>query len=221
MEHPCYKCDQILEEGRAFCPHCGAPQIRVLVSEAVQAAPPVESTDSATGERPASETVPVLAVPMRWSQALKPCGFAAVIGTLLMALGLTPAVAMFSAGFLSVLLYRQIRPGIAIGAATGARLGALGGLLWFGIAAVLAAAAATVPDLRAKIQEQVIDNATKWAAAHPPDPRIQAGLDQLKTPEGFVMMLIIGGVMMLVISVVLSTVGGSLAGALFGRRDPT
>ena len=33
MEQPCYKCGQTVEEGIPFCPHCSAPQIRVVVAE--------------------------------------------------------------------------------------------------------------------------------------------------------------------------------------------
>ena len=69
MEQPCYKCRQLVEEGRPFCPHCSAPQIRVLVAEPVAAvgtfAGVAVPSESAV-ELPASQTLPVLALPMRW-----------------------------------------------------------------------------------------------------------------------------------------------------------
>ncbi len=219
MEQSCYKCGQVLEEGRPFCPHCAAPQIRVLLAEPVAAAPLGEMASHADVTLPASQTVPVLALPVQWSQAWKPCALATGIATVLMFLGLTPAVAMFSVGFLSVIFYRQGHPGMSIKAGQGARLGAFGGLLCFGVMALLSAFAVTVPELRSKFQQQIVDNAQKWAATHPSDPQIQAALDQMKTPEGFVMMLILGGILLLVLAIVLGTLGGTLSGAIFGRRD--
>ena len=115
MEQPCYKCGQTVEEGIPFCPHCSAPQIRVMVAEPV---PPAALADQLLRPRqaslPASQTVPVLALPMQWSQALKPCVLAELVASGSMLLGLHPFVAMVSVGFLAVIFYRQRRPEIAI-----------------------------------------------------------------------------------------------------------
>lgn len=218
MEQPCYKCGQVLDEGRPFCPHCGAPQIRVVVSEPTPVAATVAgSVPLEHIERPATETVPVLAVPVRLSDALKPCALAAGVGVLLMVLGLTPVVSMFSVGFLAVIFYRQGHPGVAIKAGNGARLGAFGGLMCFGVVAAITAIATSVPELRTKFREQIL--AQKWVASRPADPQFQAALEQMKTPEGFVMMLIMAGVLLLVLSIVLGVLGGALGGGIFGRRD--
>ena len=221
MEQPCYKCGQVLEEGRPFCPHCGAPQIRVLVAEPAPAGAFGEGAASAAlpAALPASETVPVLAVSGSWSQALKPCALAAIVTTLLMFLGLHPLVAMFSAGFLAVVFSRQRRAGGSINAASGGKLGALGGFFCFALLAVLVAVASMVPELRTKFREGIIENADKWAAAHGGDAQVQAALDQMKTPEGFMMMMILGGILLLVCSIVLGALGGALGGGIFGRRD--
>src|ERR1700757_3188697 len=140
MEQPCYKCAQPVEQGVPFCPHCAAPQIRVVMAErvpipAVSADAGASSQDAA--DLPASQTVPVLALPVRWSQALRPCLLAAFVGSLLMILGLNPFVAMISVGFLAVVFYRQRRPEIHVRARVGAGLGILGGLLWFAISSIL------------------------------------------------------------------------------------
>src|SRR5437763_1728658 len=82
------------QEGVPFCPHCSAPQIRVLVAEPTPSplafAPAIAVQDSDV--LPASQTVPVLALPMQWSQAAKPCALAALVAALLMSLGLNPFV---------------------------------------------------------------------------------------------------------------------------------
>jgi hypothetical protein len=221
MEQSCYKCGQVLEEGRPFCPHCGAPQIRVLIAEPATAGAfgEITATSPPPAGLPATETVPVLAVSGPWSQALKPCALAAIVTSVLMFLGLHPLMAMFSAGFLAVVFYRQARSGRAISAGTGGKLGALGGFFCFALLALLVAFSAMVPELRAKFRDGIIENAQKWAAAHGGDAQVQAALDQMKTPEGFVTMLIFGGILLLVCSVVLGALGGALGGSIFGRRD--
>src|SRR5271166_1183242 len=140
MEHPCYKCGQLLEEGRPFCPHCLAPQIRVVVAEPVSGSGPFAEDaliSQASTVLPATETVPVLALPMRWSHALKPCALAALVASVLMMLGLNLLVAMLSVGFLAVVFYRQGQPNLEVKSWAGARLGALSGLLWFATSAIL------------------------------------------------------------------------------------
>jgi hypothetical protein len=221
MEQPCYKCGQVLDEGRPFCPHCGAPQIRVLIAEPATAGAfgEIVATSSPPAVLPATETVPVLAVSGPWSQALKPCAMAALVTTVLMFLGLHPLVAMFSAGFLAVVFYRQARSGVAISPGAGGKLGGLGGFFCFALMALLVAFAAMVPELRTKFREGIIENAQKWAAAHGGDSQVQAALEQMKNPEGFVMMLILGGILLLVFSVVLGALGGALGGSILGRRD--
>src|ERR1700728_4999346 len=141
MEQLCYKCRQTVEEGVPFCPHCSAPQIRVVLAEPVT---PVAAAFSSAESQPstvlpASQTLPVLALPMQWSQALKPCALAALVATLLMALGLNPFVAMLCVGFLAVVFYRQRRPEWRVKAASGARLGAISGILCFSFTSILIA----------------------------------------------------------------------------------
>jgi len=217
MEQPCYKCGQSVEEGRVFCPHCSAPQIRVLVAE-----PPVAALHPVgpAGEpqtAPASHSVPVLAVAVPWSQAFRSCALAAVVATVLMFLGLHPFVAMPSAGFLAIVFHRQGQH-LTINLGAALRLGAFTGLLYFGIIALLTAVAAMFPEPRAKLREEVFANLQKLAATYGDNPQFQELVKQLHTPEGFALWLALSGVVLLVISIVLGGLGGTLAGALFRRR---
>jgi hypothetical protein len=220
MEQPCYKCRQLVEEGRPFCPHCGAPQIRVLVAEPVAAvgtfagvAVPSESA----AELPASQTVPVLALPMRWSQALKPCGLAALVASLLMSLGLNPFVAMISVGFLAVVFHRQGRREMAVKPTTGAALGALGGLLWFAISAILEASVVVFmhkgPELRTEMIARVQQAATQTS-----DPQVLSILERFKTPGGLEFLMLTGIFFAFLAAVVLSGLGGAIGAAIFSRR---
>ena len=220
MEQPCYKCGQLVEEGRVFCPHCMAPQIRVVVAEPVAAvlpASPVPATAPDQIDVPATETLPVLALPMGWSQALKPSGLAALVVLVLMLLGLSPLVAMPIVGFLAVIFSRQGRPDFAIKTGAAMRLGAFSGLFCFGLTTLLTSLAASVPEFRTKLHDEILKNAEKWAAARPSDLQIQAAIEQLKTPEGFMAALIVGGIMLFVLSIVLGALGG-FVGATVSRR---
>jgi hypothetical protein len=223
MEQPCYKCGQIVEQGIPFCPHCSAPQIRVLVAEPPAPQPLAFAPATATLQNgdtlPASQTVPVL--PMQWSQALKACALAALIALMLVLLRLYPAVAMLSAGFLAVVFYRQRRPGIPLRAFEGARLGALAGIFFSIIISLFLAFAVTIPDVRAKMQDEAIQGEQKVAAWFPANPNIQASIDQLRTPTGFVTALVEASIVFWVLSILLAGLGGALGGAVFRRRDKT
>jgi hypothetical protein len=217
MEQPCYKCGQVINEGRVFCLHCGAPQIRVVVAEAA-ASPAAVGSAPDEAKLPSSESVPILALPISWSMAVKSCGLAALVASVLMFLGLYPIVAMPSAGFLAVVFYRHGQENLAIRPGAGLRLGAFGGLLYFGLIALFTALAAMLPGARAKLHEMVLDSVQKFAASHPDNLQVRDMVAQLNTPEGFVLWLIACGVALLIASIVLGGVGGMLGGAIFGRR---
>src|ERR1035437_6241534 len=204
MEQPCYKCRQAVEEGVAFCPHCSAPQIRVVIAEP---APPslafaaaAESQDSAV--LPASQTLPVLALPMQWSQALRPCALAALVASLLMSLGLNPFVAMFVVGLLAVVFYRQSRRGSMIKLATGAGLGALAGLLWFAMSSILEALIVVLfhkgPELSGELAKTL-----QQASSQSSDPQMLALFDRLKTPSGLEFLMVLCLLLAFLASIVL------------------
>jgi len=222
MEESCYKCGQSVEQGVPFCPRCSAPQIRVMVAEAVQSplvadAGPISGDDAAL---PASHTVPVLALPMQWSTALRPCALAAVVASLLMALGLNPFVAMFCVGFLAVVFHRQRQPQTLISAFAGAGLGALGGLLWFAISSILEALVVIFlhkgPEIRDELMKRI-----QQAASQTSDPQVLAMFDRLKGPGGLEFLMIFGLVCAFIAAIVLAGLGGALGGAILKRRGRT
>lgn len=221
MEQSCYKCGQAVEEGVAFCPHCSAPQIRVMIAEPAPVPAPLADADSTSPHSavlPAAHTLPVLALPMRWSQTLKPCALAAVVASLLMVLGLNPFVAMLSVGFLAVVFYRQRQPEIPISAGVGVRLGALGGLLWFGMSFILQGLVVVVLRKGPELREEMLKRMQQTAAGAN-DPQVQAMIDYFKTPAGLAVLIVIGLVFAFVAALVLGTLGGALGGSLFGRRN--
>jgi len=220
MEQPCYKCGEAVEEGIPFCPHCSAPQIRVVMTE--PAPGPTASTDTGnlpgSAGLPASQTVPVLALPMQWSQAIKPCALAALVASLLMSLGLNPFVAMLSVGFLAVVFYRQRQPGTTIRPGVGARVGVLGGLLWFAISAILETLVVIFlhkgPEIKNELMARI-----EQAASRTTDPQALAVFDRLKTPGGLEFLMVFGLIFAFLASVVLASLGGALGGTVFRRGD--
>lgn len=217
MEQPCYKCGHVLEEGRVFCPHCAAPQIRVVLSEPAGAAAPVlqtAATPPASSSLPASETVPVLAVPMSWSQAIKPCALAAGLSTLLLLFRLYPIVVMFTTGFFAVLFYRQSRPGVSIKAATGARLGALSGLLCFAMSSTIAAVGALIGKEGTEIRQWLVASIDQ-AASRTQDPQMLAVFERFKTPEGIEFLMVFCLIFGLLLTVFMASVSGAVAAVVF------
>jgi hypothetical protein len=222
MEQPCYKCGQTVEEGVPFCPHCSAPQIRVVIAEPAPSAAAADTAANPPSSRvlPASQTVPVLALPAQWSQAVKPCALAALVASLLMSLGLNPFVAMLSVGFLAVVLYRQLRPGTVIKAAAGARLGAFSGLLWFAVSSVFEALAIVLLHKGSEIRKELIAR-IEQAASRTSDPQALAVFERLKTPGGLEFLMVFGLVFAFLAALLLAGLGGALAATLLGRRDKT
>ena len=219
MENPCYKCGQPVEEGVAFCLHCSAPQIRVVIAEpAASVAGGVGIPQEADGF---SESSSILtpAVSARWSGALKACILAAVVAVVLGFLSQLLIVALLAAGFLAVVFHRRFRPGIPLTALDGAKFGALAGILCCVILSVLIGLAVTDPDTRAKLQEQYVAGAERVAKWFPDSPEIRAQIEELKTPQGFSSSLIGAGISFMLVSILLSGIGGAVGGAVFRRRD--
>jgi len=216
MEQPCYKCGQEVDEGRVFCPHCKAPQIRVVLAGPAAAIPATSPVQQ--GELTASETVPVIAVPMRWNQAAQPCAVAAFIAALGMVLRLiVPVIAAIGAGFLAVALYRRRNPEIAVHARAGARLGAISGFFCAGITAILGTLRVAILHEGGKIRAFLLD--TVQQAGRNPDPDLQASLDFFRSPTGLALMLVFLFILVLIVLILLGMLGGALGGAGLGRRD--
>jgi hypothetical protein len=215
MDQACHKCGQTVEQGIPFCPHCSAPQIRVIVAE--PPAQPVFATEPA-GPMPDSQAPASLALPLAWSAALRPCALAAVVASLLMSLGLNPFVAMLSVGFLAVAFYRYRWQGSAIKPVAGARLGAFSGLLWFAISSILETTAVLFlhkgPEIRRELLQRIDQAASQTA-----DPQTLAIFDRLKSTSGLEFLMIFGIIFALFAAIALAAIGGALGGALLGKRN--
>ena len=216
MEQPCYKCGQAVEEGIPFCPHCAAPQIRVVLPESLPELAAV--TPDGGVVLPAGPGVPHIALPMRWSATVLPSALAALVASILMSFGLNPFVAMLSVGFLAVVFYRQRRKGTVVRTATGAAIGSVAGLLWFMMSSVLEAFVVIFlhkgPEIRNELLLRI-----EQASSRTSDPQVLAMFSRLKTPSGLEFLMLFGLAFAFVASIVLAGVGGAVGAAILGRRD--
>jgi hypothetical protein len=224
MDHPCHKCGHSIEDGKAFCLQCGAPQIRVAAPEAAPAVvgdvssnnPPVFSLDHRAVPGPVS--LPTLSTGIEWPKAFRACAIAALIAFLVTALRLmVPPLAVLGAGFLAVVLYRRRNPTWSISAASGAQLGAISGLLFSGIAAIFAVLMVALWQAGGQVRQGMLD-AIQQLAAHSNDPQAQAALDFLKTPEGLASKVLRGMVVLVLVSVAAGSIAGALTGAFLSRK---
>jgi hypothetical protein len=223
MDHPCYKCGHSVEDGKPFCAQCGAPQIRVATPEPALVAGSLSSTDLpilSKGARLAPGTLgpSAFSAGIVWSAALRSCAIGALIGALVMALGLmVPLLAVFGAGFLAVNLYHRQSPGWIVDARSGAKLGAVCGILFFGISVFFETLAVAVFHAGGQIRQKMLE-ALQQAASRSGDPQVQAAFETLKTPEGIALMLVFGIAVLFVVSIAAGSISGALTGAFLGRR---
>src|SRR5271163_4437797 len=86
MDHPCHKCGHSIEDGKAFCTECGAPQIRVTIPEA--APEPIPASDEpapglAHEAEPGFSGVSFTSLSTRLPSAVRPCALAAGVAAVL------------------------------------------------------------------------------------------------------------------------------------------
>lgn len=219
MDHPCYKCAQLVEDGVPFCAHCGAPQIRVAIPDPspVTVSSGAEATAQGNPALPGSPNA-LAYLPTSWVGTLQPCAVAAVISVLLIALGLNPFVAMLGAGSLAVIFSRRRSPEMVIKPGTGARLGAISGLFCFGMSATLEAIVVAVFHKGPEVRNAMLQ-IMQQTAAKTNDPQVTAALDYFKSPQGLAVVLLFALVTAFFASIILGSIGGALAGVFLGRRD--
>ena len=225
MEHACHGCGAAVNEGVAFCPHCGAPQIRVHVvfgteDESAPTSQPDELRDLGSARTPAPAEVALRQV--HWPQAFRCALPAAILATVvgfIVSLGAGPLPGLLAwtllSGILASAMYaRRMRP-IPIVPGIGAKIGALTGLMGFLVVSLLTSAQLLTRgsgEFRALLQEQLRRSS---AAA---DPAVQPWLDYFLSPRGMAVMMIASLAFTLVLFVGLSSVGGAIWTKLGRRR---
>lgn len=244
MEHPCYQCQATIEEGVAFCPHCGAPQIRVISPEGDAQAPPSPSAEVLQNvpSQPAqawanSDTQPPQpawtqsgthypppALAIRWDLAWKGALLSGIGAAILSAIPIVSVgccLWMLGAGALAVGLYQKQVPGATITPGMGMRVGALAGFFGFLVNAVVTTVSFVAfrrsSDFRRAMQEQM----DKQMASNP-DPKVKEMVQQMvawmSTPQGAATLVVFVLVFMAVAFLIFTAAGGALGASMFGRR---
>ena len=134
MEHLCYKCQTSLDEALPFCPHCGAPQIRVATTDEEPAHPSDLPTPYVSPQTWSSAPPAYASHAVQWDVALKGALLAGLVAAVLSAapvIGLGCCLWLLGAGALSVWLYQRRIPGAIVTPGMGMRIGAVSGAVGF------------------------------------------------------------------------------------------
>jgi uncharacterized membrane protein len=228
VEHPCHRCGSPVEDSSAFCPGCGAPQVRFTREEAPLETVLVPQPLARAAAPTENVTIPAVtaegrvdhATVLRNSSAVwRSAATAGLVGALLSLLPFGFILAFPVAGFLSVLFYRRRTWGAEPSPSSGFRLGLLTGALGFAIFVVVAAIDTVVAHAGPEIRQVMIDAVHKQQV-RTPDPQARQILDYFLTPNGLALMIIVGLIFMCIACVLLAGAGGAVSASLLRRKGP-
>ena len=218
VDTTCYKCGAQVQEGTAFCPNCNAPQIRVAVPEGDS--PSFEPGTPAEMQPPAQ---PVLLTPSEplsptavdWSAGGKPVIIAGILSGFCFFLPLNLLWVVLG-GALAVYLYNRRRPPyMQINAGTGARLGAVTGVVGYALFAIVSLIGFVFAS--DKIWSTLEEAMHQKAGPHP-DANVQQLFEIMKTAEGKATIAVFVMAFAFALFIGLATIGGMVASSVV-RRD--
>jgi len=228
MHQSCHRCGGELpaaDGDSPFCPHCGAPQLRLSLEN--QSAPDAGTADltASTGAMPPPQPKMIL-----WKPAIRcalfVAGIAAVLSLGAVRVQVLSSVTMlwvFSASLITMSLYQRSQPAAWMDIRVGARIGVVVGLC---LALALGASTAGwalisryVLHSMGGFDSEMADVLKHSLEQMPPDrASLVAGLVQSPEFRGGIMAAGFG--MMSAMLLLLSTLGGAFAGLLRMRRGP-
>jgi len=220
MPTDCHRCGQLIEGQPAFCPSCGAPQIRV--SRAIETSQ--EEMTASDSVLPAS-SLPGTPVPLGlsstsgidWKYFLRTAiPLAALTDVLTVTLHPLALFVFLPANLVwAISHYRRHRP-IPIRSGQGARMGALMGLLSF---IFFAAFFLVTISLQRTQYHDLMVSQIHQASAQNPDPQAQQVLQWFTTPDGLIALTAFGFLTLLILCLALGSGSGALVGALRKKND--
>ncbi|MBV9074255.1 MAG: zinc ribbon domain-containing protein [Acidobacteria bacterium] len=220
MELTCHRCGAVLAAEAAFCPQCGAPQVRIPEALTATAAAIPES-----GSENESANSAISAIGLNWRHALpaaSSAGFAMAVASMLPVLSTFFPLWMLAGGLLAVTLYRRRLPLLPLTSSAAGKVGALAGLLGFLFFAFFTSAYLTVATVVFHQGEQIratLRGVLEQAASSNHDPRTQALLQWVQTPEGLALVMAFSMFLFLVAFLLLSTAGGVFGAAMARRKN--
>lgn len=215
MQSDCHRCGHPIEGQLAFCPACGAPQIRV--SRPVEPSQEETSTpDAGLPAHPSVGSALPAGIPstsgIDWKYFLRTAiPLAALTDVLTMTLHPLALFVFLPANLVwAISRYRRQRP-IPLGSGQGARMGALMGLLSF--AFFLAFFLISISFQRAQYRDMMTTQIHQISAQNP-DPQAQQILQWFTTPDGLVAFTVFALVTVLLVCLAVGTGSGAMAVAL-------
>jgi hypothetical protein len=235
-----------VEDGTAFCPHCGAPQIRVTTTTAEPAVIPAASLalpDELQPER--QPMIPVRRPPgtIDWAQGIRASALAGLL--LALAIFFVPAIVagiglvfhlgqaaigllvllaswtcILAAGGLAVRFYRRRRPEAGLTPGMGMRLGVVSGMLGFFFYSIPQALRLVFFHLADSVRD-AMQKAIEQSAAQSPDPRAQEMMRSLMSPGALATFITVLVVIFFVIFLVLASLGGAIGVSVSGNKQST
>jgi hypothetical protein len=125
---------------------------------------------------------------------------------------------MVGGGILAVVIYRRRQRLAYMTAGMGARLGAMAGLMGFVIFGLLSGVQMLAMRGSGQLQA-ALEQALKASAARSGNPEAQQMVQQFLTPGGMRTLIVLGILLMLVLFLALSSLGGVLAAAISRKRE--
>jgi hypothetical protein len=232
VDNACYKCGSPVQPGTAFCPNCGAPQIRVTVPDAAPVESPVFVPGTPAEMQPPAQPVQLGAQPLRdfdvtgiqWRRALWPIVVGGVVigaGTMLPLGPLWIVAAILGGGAIAVGVYHRRHLSVTpITSNMGAKLGAAAGLAGYLLFASFALLSFVFSgdELRAEVLKRVQEMQTQAT-----DPKSAEMLHEFfqkaTTPEGMALLFTVALAVFFFLFLGFGSLGGMLGATLTRRHD--
>ena len=166
----------------------------------------------------------IVSAPTRlvWPQAF----YAAMLGGMFSALIMNFLGGLLGLGFIgggvvAVYAYRRRVPGAVLSLVSGAKLGAVSGLLGFVVFAVLLTLEVLLTHAGGKFYETIFESLNQTARNSDPQiqQQMQEMIQQLKTPEGFAVLMVFVGIVLCLIFVFFSVLGGAIGSSMTRRKS--
>jgi hypothetical protein len=216
VDNFCYKCQAPVPEGKVFCPECRAPLIRVALPEPAVAQVTTQYLDT-TPEIVHFSPNAKSTKGIDWAHALPAVTIAGMISAALMMFpfGIS-GLGMISSGAMAAIVYYRRTQAANVTYGVGVTLGALSGLIGFGIFTVFAAVVTLFAGTQ-RLHNGLLEAVNQYAAQNN-DPQKQQMLEYFRSPAGLVFILIIGFCFLLFMFLAFSIAGGALGTAWVRRR---
>jgi predicted nucleic acid-binding Zn-ribbon protein len=224
VEHPCHRCGSPVQDSSAFCPDCGAPQVRFSRNEPADESVSISLPAGALPDPPPAQSDAQIETNRRVSDrergivfrsALKGGGIAAALCLLPMGF----VLAMPLAGFLAVFFHGRQSWRAKSSRRSGFMLGALAGLFAFLIFGLLVSAQVSSPSGRNEFRSAMVERLQNLESNYK-DPEQRKMIEYFMSPQGMPLFLLMMGGFLCGLFVFLSGVGGAISAGVLRRKGP-